>query len=236
MEPILTNAYSNLQNIMGCPNNRMVMAREVIADRGIWTAKKRYILNVHNNEGVQYAEPKLKIMGIEAIKSSTPEVCRDALKSIFKTIMTKGESEAQREIESFRQEFYKMTPEQIAFPRGVNNLRKWASSNTVYVKGTPINTRAALLYNTQLKQHGLTREYESIKEGEKIKFLMLKTPNPLRENVIGFPDKLPPEFGLHPYIDYKLQFEKTFVDALKLVFNAINWNIEETNTLESFFA
>jgi hypothetical protein len=180
-----------------------------------WTAKKRYILNVHNNEGVQYAEPKLKIMGIEAIKSSTPQIVRDKFKDAFKIIVNGTEAETQKFILEFKNEFKNNSPEKVAFPRGVSNVTDWADRKTIYKKGTPIHVRGSLLYNNELKQRGLDKKIMPIQNGEKIKFCYLKMPNPIKENIIAFPDYLPAEFKLEKYVDYDTQFEKTFIETTK---------------------
>lgn len=235
IEPVITKAFADLSEQMGAYENRMVMAREAIADRGVWTAKKRYIINVHNNEGVQYAQPKLKIMGIEAIKSSTPQICRDKFKEAFNLIMSGTNKDIQKFIADFRDEFRSQAPEDVAFPRGVSDLTKSADKKTIYGKSTPIHVRGSLLYNHLLKQHRLNNRLGEIKNGEKIKFVYLTMPNPIRENVISFPDILPKEFDLHRFIDYDTQYEKTFVEPIRLILDAIGWTVEEQSTLESFF-
>ena len=234
-EPVFERSYAGMAQITNAYDNRMVMDREAIADIGIWQAKKRYILNVHNNEGVQYAEPKLKIMGIEAIKSSTPAEVRKALKDIFKVIITGSEPATQKAIADFKDYFLTLPPEEVSFPRGVNDITKWKNSQTLYSKGCPIHVRGSLLYNKAVKDKGLEKKYELIKNGEKIKFCYLKTPNTLRENVISFPMYFPPELQLTQYIDYNKQFEKTFLDPIIPILESIGWTHEEVNTLESFF-
>jgi DNA polymerase elongation subunit (family B) len=235
LETVLEESYADLFKVMGGIENRMVMKREAIADRGIWTAKKRYILNVLDNEGVRYAEPKLKIMGIEAIKSSTPAPCREALKQMFKTIISGSESKVQQDIETFRTYFKTLPPDEIAFPRGITNLTNYMDNQTIYKKGTPIHARGSIMYNKMLVDKSLTKQYNKIQNGEKIKFIYLRTPNHIKENVISFLDYLPEEFGLHRYIDYDTQFDKTFLGVIDPILQAVGWNSKDIATLDEFF-
>lgn len=232
---IIAPAYARLAEITNSYEPRMEMGREVIADKAIWVAKKRYILNVHNNEGVQYEEPKLKMMGIEAVKSSTPQIVRDKFKEVFKVIIGGSESETQRFISEFMSLFSNLPPEDVSFPRGVKELDKWAGSDTVYIKGTPIHVRGSLLFNDAIQRAGLQKKYEPVKQGEKVKFVYLKTPNPLNENVVAYPHLLPKELNLHKYIDYDLMFDKTFLDPLTAILDAVGWSVKEQASLEEFF-
>ena len=234
-EPAIEKAYEEFYRRHNAYKNRMVMAREAISDVGIWTAKKRYILNVHNNEGVQYNQPKLKIMGIEAIKSSTPEVVRNKFKEAFKLIMTGTEKETQKFIADFKMQFKSLNPEDVAFPRRVTNITDWYDRKTIFKKSCPIHVRGSLLHNYYLKQNKLSNKYELITNGDRIKFVYLKLPNPIRQNIISFTDVLPRELNLHRYINYDLQFEKTFIEPLNLILNPIGWYAEEQATLEDFF-
>ena len=234
LEKTLENAYKQLAAEMNVYENRMVMKREVIADRAIWVAKKRYILNVHNSEGVQYAEPKLKMMGIEAVKSSTPQVVREKFKEIFKLIINTDENTVQKFISDFKQDFCNLPAEDVAFPRGVKDIDKYADRDG-YTKGCPIHVRSAILHNALLKQKGLTRRIKKIRNGTKIKFAYMKKPNPINENVIGFVHTLPKEFGLQQYIDYELQFKKTFIEPLNPIVEAVGWSTEQRASLEDFF-
>ena len=235
LEDALAKCYDDLYNTLGGIENKMVMGREVIADRGIWTAKKRYILNVHDNEGVRYATPKLKIMGIEAIKSSTPAICRQALKDIFKRIIETDQETVQTDIANFKAAFKQASAEQVAFPRGVNNLNKWTDKLTVYKKGTPIHIRGAILHNNLVTKEKLGRSIQKITSGDKVKFTYLVKPNPIKENVIAFVDYMPRQFKLEKYIDYNLQFEKTFLGAIEPVLDAVGWTSEKHISLEDFF-
>jgi DNA polymerase elongation subunit (family B) len=234
LQPQIDKSFDKLAKYVHAYDQKMIMKREVIANKGIWTAKKRYILNVYNEEGVELKEPKLKIMGIEAVKSSTPAPCRVKIKEALKVIMTKDESALIEFIDDFRTKFKKLSPEEIAYPRSCNNLKKYGSRTTIYKKSCPIHVRGALLYNNLLKKKKL-KKYEQIQEGDKVKFVQLKEPNPLRENVISFIGALPKEFDLHQYIDYDNQFDKSFLEPLRFIVNAIGWSFERQSTLDSFF-
>ena len=234
-EKYIESSYETLANYVNAYDNKMVMKRENIADRGIWTAKKRYILNVWDSEGVRYDEPKLKMMGIEAVKSSTPAPCRTMIKDALKLMMNGTEEDVIHFIDDSRAKFKSLPPEEIAFPRTVSDVKKYYNYTTIYSKGTPIHCRGALLFNHYIKKKKLTNKYSLIANGEKIKFLYLKKPNLIQENVLSFIQDFPHELGLDKYIDYDLQFEKSFVEPLKTILDAIGWNVEKTVNLELFF-
>ena len=234
-EKYIESSYQELAEYVNAYDQKMQMKRENIAERGIWTAKKRYILNVWDSEGVRYSEPKLKIMGLEAVKSSTPAPCRTMIKEAFKIIMTKTEDDMIEFIDNSRKKFYSLPPEDISFPRTANNISKYKSSNSIYEKGTPIHIRGVLLYNYYIRKNKLDNKYPVINNGEKIKFCYLKKANPIHENVISFIQQFPKELNITKYVDYELQFDKSFLDPLKTILQCIDWRTEKTNTLESFF-
>jgi len=233
-QPFIDNTYQKLSEYMNAYSQKMIMKREVLADKGIWTAKKRYILNVHNSEGVQYAKPKLKVMGLEMVKSSTPSIIRSKLKESIQVILEGDQSKLHTYVMKFREEFNKLPVHEIAFPRGVNGMKQYAGS-PIYTKGTPIHVRGSLLFNHYVKKKGLDNKYQAIKDGDKIKFVYVRKPNPFQEDVISFPQTLPPEFGITQFIDYDTQFQKTFLDALQTVVTPLGWNVEEQSSLEEFF-
>jgi DNA polymerase elongation subunit (family B) len=235
LEKYIEGSYQELANYVNAYDQKMQMKRENIAERGIWTAKKRYILNVWNSEGVQYNEPKLKMMGIEAVKSSTPAPCRQMIKDALKLMMSATEDEVIEYIDKCRKEFKTLPPEQISFPRTASDVKKYQCRNSIYIKGTPIHVRGALLFNHYITSKKLTNKYSLIQNGEKIKFCYLKEPNTMRENVISFIQDFPRELDLDKYIDYNLQFEKSFIEPLKTILDAIGWSVEKTVNLESFF-
>ena len=235
IEPFIEKCFNELSNYSKAFRNAMVMKREVIADKGIWIAKKRYMLNVLDEEGVRLADPKLKLMGVEAVKSSTPQVCRGSIKEAIKMIMSKEQTDLHKFIADFKQKFLQLEPEQIAFPRSCNNLKKYQHASDIFIKGTPIHVKGALIYNHQIKAFNLQNKYPYIQEGDKIKFLKLKEANPFKFDVISYISTLPKEFKLKDYVDYELQFEKTFLDPMQFILNSIGWKAEPQATLESFF-
>ena len=239
IEPFIEKSYQSLHEYVNSYEQKMEMSREVIADKGIWTAKKRYILNVWDNEGVQYKEAQLKIMGIEAVKSSTPAPCREKIKQGLKIIMNGTEREINTFIQDFRKEFLNLPPEEIAYPRSVNGLSKFSDTSQLFAKGAPIHCKGAILYNHLVKKNKLSNKYEYIQEGDKIKFINLKQPNIYQCSSISFMTKLPKELDLHKSIDYDVQFEKSFVEPLNFILQKINWLVDKSygtqGSLEDFF-
>tara|TARA_X000001382_G_scaffold14412_1_gene9316 strand:+ start:26 stop:1051 length:1026 start_codon:yes stop_codon:yes gene_type:complete len=239
IEPFIDKSYQTLANMMSAYDQKMQMKREVIADKGIWTAKKRYILNAWDVEGVRYKKPQLKVMGIEAVKSSTPAPCRAKIKEALQIIMEGGEKQLNDFLISFRDEFTKLSPEEIAYPRSCNGLKKFGSSSSIFVKGTPMHIKGSLLFNHMIKEKGLTNKYQTIMEGDKIKFLELRQPNSLGSNVISFIGKFPDELDIHRFIDYDVMYIKSFIEPLSFITNIIDWKIDRSfgtqTTLEDFF-
>jgi len=174
-------------------------------------------------------------MGIEAVKSSTPMSCRDKIKEALQIVMTGTESDLHAFNNSFRKEFKKLPFEDVAFPRGVSKLTKYKNAVSMYGKGTPIHVRGSIIYNSLLEKHGLTKKYESIKDGEKIKFCYMKVPNPTHENVLAIMSVLPKQFDLDKYIDYDLQFEKAYLEPLNIIVNTFGWTTEPVASLARFF-
>jgi DNA polymerase elongation subunit (family B) len=235
LQPFIDRSYEELADYVNAFDQKMQMKREVIANKGIWTAKKRYILNVYDSEGVRFAEPKLKMMGIEAVKSSTPMSCRDKIKESLKIVMNGNEQDFQLFVEAFKQEFKTLPFEDIAFPRGVSDLSKYMSSSELYSKGTPMHVRGAIMFNAFLKKYKLTKKYQLIQDGDKTKFCYMKVPNPVQENVFSILTVLPKEFGVEKYIDYDTQFDKAYLEPLKTIVNTIGWKTERVSSLENFF-
>ena len=234
-QPYIDKAYEELAIYVHAYGQKMKMKRENLADKAIWTAKKRYIMNVHNSEGVQYTEPQIKITGLEAIKSSTPTACRDKIKEALHIIMTGSENQLHTMIENFRDEFRKMPVEDIAFPRSMNGLSEYKDNKHIWAKGTPIHVRGALVYNHMLDLLNISKQYQKIQNGEKIKFIYLREPNIFKTDIISFASKMPNEFRVEEFIDYETQFQKSFIDPLQIILNCINWRAEKSNSLESFF-
>ncbi len=238
IEPFIDASYQELANYLNAYDQKMQMKREVIADKGVWTAKKRYILNAWDIEGVRYKEPSLKMMGVEAIKSSTPAPCRVKIKEALKIMMSGTEKELNTFIQDFREEFLTLPPEEIAYPRSVNGLSKWTESHNLFKKGAPIHVKGGILYNHLVKKNKLENYYPNIQEGDKIKFLYLKLPNVYQSSAISFITTLPKQLDFQ--VDYELQFEKSFIEPLNFIIEKIGWLVDRTygtqGTLEDFFA
>ena len=235
IEPAIAQAMTKLGNYTNAFEHKIDFKREVIADKGVFVAKKRYALNVLDDEGLRLNEPKLKVMGLEIVRSSTPAPIRDSLKEAVRLILTSDEDKLQTYIAEAQKQFNTLSAEEIAFPRGCNNLKKYTSTADIYQKGTPIHVRGSLLYNKLLKDKSLNLKYEKIQEGDKIKFLYLKEPNSLHENTIAFVTKLPKEFDITKYVDYDLIFQKAFIDPLENILKPLGWNTEPQATLEDLF-
>lgn len=235
LEPFVRDKFAELADYVNAFENKMDMKREAIADRGIWRAKKNYVIQVYDNEGVRFAEPYLKTVGIETAKSSTPEIVRRALKQSIKVLLNKDESDIHEFVKTFKLEFMSAPIEQISFPRGVSDLDKYLAPGGKWIKGAPIHVKASIVYNNLLKQTGLNNKFPLINNGDKIKFIYLKKPNPTHNNAIAITDFLHSEFGLDDYIDKELQFEKTFIEPLKSFTDILGWTTERKNSLFQFF-
>ena len=238
IQPFIDKSYDELANYLNSFEQKMHMKREVLADRGVWTAKKRYFLNVYNSEGVQYAKPKVKISGLEMIKSSTPSACREKLKESLDVILEGTQEDMYKFIADFREEFKTLPTSDIAFPKGVNGIIEYSDPYNpgMYKKGTPIHVRGCIIYNYLLHKHKLGKKYQILKEGDKIKYIYLKEPNVIRSNIISFSEFIPSEFALDSVIDYSLQFEKSFLEPLKVILDCIGWKPEKTASIMDFFS
>jgi len=234
LQPMIDKSFNELFEYMNAYKQCMEMTREFIADKAIWTGKKRYILNVYDKKGLRYTDPKVKVTGIESVRSSTPQVCRKKINEAISIIMMKGELDLQEFIANFREEFIRLPFEDVAFPRGVNDLLKYADNAMLYSKGSPVQVKASLIYNQLIKQHKLGT-MSPIQDGDKIRWAYLIEPNPIRQSVIAAPDFLPREFGLDKYIDREMQFDKAFVEPLRTITGAISWNVEKVATLADWF-
>jgi hypothetical protein len=235
LEPFIESSYQEMADYLNAYAQKMKMKRENIANRGFWTAKKRYVLNVWDSEGVRYKEPKMKICGMETARSSTPSYFRDKLYKAYVIIINQTNDDIIDFIEQIKQDTKQQGYLNIAFPRGCNGLQKYSNRTKIYGERTPIQVRGALLYNHYVRSNDLTHKYPLIQEGEKIKFLYLKMPNPIGENVISFFNTLPAEFNLDKYVDYKTQFDKSFYEPLKNVLECIGWDTERKVSLMNFF-
>lgn len=255
LEPFIDEKYQQLAHYVSAYEQKMQMKREAIANKGIWTGKKHYILNMYDLEGVRYKEPKLKMQGIEAVRSSTPSSCRENIKKALGVIMNQDERAMQAFISDFRKEFKKLPFEDVAFPRSVRGLIKedirgkngeivqkaYDTGSLNFKPSTPIHVKGSLIYNHLIKLRKLDTRYPLIGDGEKIKFCYMLGSSPLprtqdKNPVIAAPGKLPKELNLEKYIDYELQYQKAFVEPIKTILDSIGWKEgNDQQTLDAFF-
>ena len=235
IEPAINEACDSISEYLNVFQRKIKFKREIIADRGIWIAKKRYAVNVYNSEGVTYNPPKLKVLGMEIVRSSTPAPVRKALKEAVSIALTKDEATLRAFVADLEKTWHSLNPEDIAFPRGVNGIKEYSDPSSVFRKGTPIHVRGALIYNHLVKSKNLEKKYQLIQEGDKIKFLYLREPNILGTHAITFTGEIPPEFKLQGYVDYDKMFEKSFLEPLNSLLSCIGWQVRETASLEGLF-
>lgn len=234
IQPEVNAATDGLASMMHSKANKMVWEREVISDAMIYVAKKNYAINVWDNEGVRhYGEPKLKMKGLEAVKSSTPKWSRENLEECYIAALSGSEDKVHENIKGYYNEFVKRPFEEMAQIISVNNIEKYYVNGEFQPK-TPKQVKAAVNYNNTIKKYGL--EYKGfIPNGEKIKILPLLMPNPTGLPVIGFMDKLPSEFGLEEYIDKGAIFNAAFKVPMKRFLDAIEWSLEKRASLCDYF-
>ena len=235
IEPTISATCEDVSEYLNTYQRKITFKREIIADRGIWIAKKRYAVNVYNSEGVSYDPPKLKVLGMEIVRSSTPAPVRKALKEAVSIALTKDEETLKQYVAKLEAKWHSLDPEDIAFPRGVNGIKEYSDPNSIFRKGTPIHVRGALIYNHLVTSKELEKRYQLIQEGDKIKFLYLREPNPFGTHVISFSGEVPSEFKLREYIDYDTMFEKSFLEPLNSLLSCIGWKVKETASLEGLF-
>ena len=233
--PYLNNKFNDIVDPLNWNRDLLVFKLEVVADRGFWSAKKKYALNVYSSEGVRYEKPKLKIKGLQIIQSSTPSKVRKYMKRCLEILLLEDQKTLHQYVRDVEQEYMTLSVEDIAYPRGVNNIKHFANVTNIYSKGTPIGVRAALLHNHYVNKLGLDKKYSKISEGDKVKFTYLKIPNPIHENVIAFNGKLPQEFGIHKYVNYRMMFEKSFLLPIEKLLVHAGWTAEEKATLDGLF-
>jgi len=237
MQPLLNAIFAKLSHVMNSYEQTMIMKREIISDRAVFVAKKRYMLNVHNNEGVQYEKPNTYIKGIDCVRSSTPAACREAIQEAIRIILQGNEKELHDHISEFREKYMSLPLEEIARNSSVNGLNKYSDPQNIYGAKTPMYVRGALLYNHHLKVKKIDTKYENIFDGGKVKYVSLKLPNPIHEDVISWPGgKIPPELDLTDYIDYDTQFTKSFLDPITGILDIVGWTNEPVYKMSSFWS
>ena len=241
MQPFFDEIFDEFSmNLMNTSKNWFELERESIATGAIFIEPKKYACRVIDEEYTTFAEPKLKVKGMEIVRSSTPAFCREKIKEVVNLIIdTMDRQKVIDDIRYIREDFYKQDIEDIAFPRGVKTIDKYLGSRGNILSGCTIQARASINYNNLLNRFEINGKYNEIHQGDKIKFIYMKESNTVLngQNIIGFSEVLPEEFGLHKFIDMDIQFEKSFMSPIKKLFDAVGFgypNIDVTN-MEEFF-
>lgn len=236
LEPFIASQFKDLAEYLNVFENKMHMKREKLADAGIWRAKKNYIIQVWDDEGVRLTTPKIKTVGVETTRSSSPEIAKNALKKCYHFLLNDDIKSLRKYEKEFKKEFFSAPLDEISFPRGISDIDKWLEAGFSWKTGAPIHVKAAITFNRLINENLLQREYEYIKNGDKIKFIYLKEPNITRNNAIAFTTTIPEEFNLGNYFNKDLQYKKTFVYPLNSFLEIIHWELKETNRLEDLWS
>lgn len=235
LDRILEEGYQDVSKYMNTRGQKMVMKRECIAETAVWTAKKRYAMSVWDTEGVRHKEAKIKIQGLDAIRSSTPQIMREKLLNMITLTLQTDEETLQKYIAEVKEEYMKMVPQDIAFPRTMNSITDYTIKEG-FMKGTPPHVRGAIAFNRLLEQKNLTKKWEKINNGEKGRFVYLREPNNVGTHVISFMTSLPDEVDINKYIDYEKMFSKTVTEPFKHILDPIGWSSVKRATLVDFFS
>lgn len=237
IEKQIEKGYDAFYDYTNSFENWMVMKRECLCSSGVFVAKKRYVLNVFDNEGVRYEKPKLKIKGLDVVRSSTPKAIKDDIKEIYKIILDKTENDVQNYILDVKEKYKKLSIDDISVISSVNNMEKYDPdyNKGQIPSGCPMHVRAAIAYNKMIKELNLTSKYQLIKSGDKIKYILLRTPNPSFSPVIAYLNYFPEEFELNNYIDYEKMFEKSFIGPVENITIPINWEWKKRNKISDLF-
>lgn len=235
LSPKIENICSEFAAKLNAYENKLSMKLEKICNRSFFICKKRYALNVSYDEGIFYSKPKLKVTGLETVRSSVPKFTRDAMTECFKLMFDNKKEELYEFVYSFRNKFFTASFDEIGAPMGVKNLEKYYNNETLYKKACPIHVRGSLIFNRWLKETELDRKYELIYDFDKVKYCYLNVANPTHENVISIKGDPPTEFHIEEFIDYEKQWIKTFLRPMQNICKTIGVNLEAEPDLNDIF-
>lgn len=219
-----TNEWAQLLcNTMNGFEQRMVWEREVIASAAVWRAKKMYAMAVYDSEGIKYEKPKIKFKGLEARKSTTPEWCRERLVKCYEKILLGTEEEVQTLISGYKEEYMKLSVDDIAKASGVSDIEKCVASDGSFISGAHFAAKACVGYN-RLVEKNEDLGLPMIESGDKVQMVLLKPGNPFGQNYFAYPEFFPEELGLGKWVDYQAAFEKSFIDPIQSILDVVGWS------------
>lgn len=228
---MLDDRFIQFAGHLNSMKNRIVMKREKIAS-AILVAKKNYVVNVYDNEGVRYATPKLSVTGLESVKASTPKFFRKKLEEGYKLCFDDDEEKIHKFVLSVHEELYNLHIDDLAGNTTVNNITLFQDGLGGYRTGTPGHVRAAIAYNNLVSA---SDQYQKINNGDKVKIIQLKEPNPVKSKSICWIDKFPDDLIDPKYIDREKDYQKFFIKPFTRVLDVLSWHTEYQPNLDDLF-
>ena len=222
--------------------HRLEIKKEYVAKAGLWIAKKRYAQWIISDNGVPC--DRLDVKGLDVKRSSFPKAFQECMGKVLIDILKGvGEEELTKYVLDFKKNMENRPNSEIAKNTAVKNLKKYMPKGKrvpfTTMKGTPAHVKAAIAYNDLLKHFKVPYKYGPLVNGDKVKWVYLKT-NPLGLDGLAFTGwKDPPEIEefIETYIDHNKIFERELRYKLQDFYNAIGWGemISEQKTAEKFF-
>ena len=238
IDPFIDKSYKELAEYTGCKENKMHMKREKVFKSGFWTAKKRYALMIIDNEGTRYQQPKLSVTGLDSKRSTISPIGKKFQEDTYKYILNVQNAEKVLDyVRNIKKQWdAEISLDEISITKSVKELSKYADDEKIYTKGCPMHFRAALLYNHYLEKFNLTTTYEKIQQNDKLMYVKLKTPNPIKENVIAYKTEIPKEFGLDGFYDSDKQFDDNYKNGVDSILESLGWRTNQDSfSVASFF-
>ena len=238
MEKKLNEYYNGMaMELFFCDKHRFYIKGESVASKGLWIAKKRYAMNaVYDLEANLDVDNKIKIKGLDVVRSTFPPAFRDFMNSVLKNVLggiTKDDMDSK--VLEFRKALDSRYYLDVARNTSVKNISEYekglSKQLNEFNKGTPAHVKACISYNKLLHHFKIANRYEKISDGEKIRYVYLKS-NPLNLETIavkGYNDPKEIVEIAEKYIDYEALFVNELKTKLEDFYSALNWGLLPTD-------